>query len=165
MTAGLVIVKRMDWREWQAPRDRAPARNPIAPLSWNEILEQYAGIDGEAWPRECIPENSDAPEGLVSLAHLPLVVSWMKKVRETPRIDLLFSEEDRIGSRVSNTLTGFEFVGYDVGLGITEYTSYSYSAIYHEVLFGTDTALCNYRLKLNSHCSVSRQMRFLGRLL
>lgn len=154
MPMGLVLIERMDLRKWNTDQGRPMPRNPVAPLTWDLVLERYSGIDGKCWPQELLPYNNndyEVPCGLLSLEKLPMVLSWPEWRACEKRCDLLLCETIPDYVHDAAQVKGFDFVGYDVGMPITEDTFYSYSLVYQEIIFGMYPELTEFTSSLNRH--------------
>ena len=151
MPSGLLCVKRVDWQRHNADRGLPLPRDPIAPLTWAVLFKQYSGIDGEAWP-ECNMRVDDfRPAGLVALDHLARVRECFESIQRSCRCDLLFCEEDPVSGNYQTVPTGFEVVGFDVGISISTDTLNPYSSIYHECLLGSCRLRVHYAALLNKN--------------
>lgn len=149
--SGLVIVKRIDWRERTDPNKSSVPRAPISPFTWDGVLANYAGIDGEVWPAECVTAGKFPREGMASLSDSHGAIESWRCAQSRIRCDLLLCATEMPSSPLQINTGRFDFVGYDVGYEITESTLIACSLVYQDIIFGRFDALVEFGKLLNHH--------------
>ena len=107
-----------------------------------EVLQKYRGFDGVAWPGELV-RDVQLTNGLASLDELDRLTAYVCGIG-SPEIDLVYCADE-----TDTDLTGFRFLGYDVGYYCTEYLHYS--VVLNELLYGTEPRLVQYASWLNTN--------------
>lgn len=148
---GYLVVERVNWFSPSVPGGPRAERTPAVPLSHEEILLQYRGIDG--WPVEGDEPRGADSEG--SLSASGLLSSYSEALERAQsqanpaRCDVLLVSRDSVPSRLPNLPAQFDLLGYDFGFLCT--ASYSYSVVLNEVLYGQYPELRRIASDLNQH--------------
>lgn len=130
---------------------------PPEPLTADDVLSRYRGLDGEAWPDDAdLGSHSDS--GLIPIGTFSRVNAYFQRVRRKYRADLVVLGSPPAGRSVRG-LEECHFRGYDYGYYEGAYSSLS--VLVHEVMSG------QYDNNTNHHKAperISLAARFRGRV-
>lgn len=132
---GALLVRRIRW--WGEGRAACP-RNCALPMTEDEVVRAYRGIDGEPWLEALgVGRESDGLADLATWDQLEQAASDLTKA------DIF----DAIVVTEGEAVPGFTWLGYDVGcVGANN----AYSSLVHESINGRIDALRAHAASLNS---------------
>jgi hypothetical protein len=147
ISEGLLVIKRVNY--WEDSKYSPEKLEASVPMDIKLILIRYKGIDGEAWflnpPEDSIPLK----DGLSSIEHYQKVIDYFKNMRKEGLCDLIYlaNAESELPPRL--TSNGWFFCGYDYGMYLGEYNSWS--VVFQEILFGQIPGMREFAKRLNTN--------------
>lgn len=116
-------------------------------ISDREVLERYAGIDGELWPDDPGAAGIELARGLAPLEQLDRVRTYVRSLQPRVRCDLLAVEREPGGGCLHQP--ELKFLGYDFGFLESECNVYSF--LFHEIVCPRFEELGAFASRLNQN--------------
>jgi hypothetical protein len=148
-TAGLLVLRRVNYFT-EAPY-KSSERTPAVTLTHDELLKCYRGIEGNHWPDALGLEKISLHGGLAQFDQYGAVSDYFRNARTNLLCDLIYIRF--LKTTVEEVPHGdFFFCGYDFGFYSSPFNSYS--AVFHEIIYGRHSELRNFSKLLNEHLLV-----------
>ena len=146
---GYLLVRRVNWlaeRSAALPLVRPPGI--ACPLE--DVWRTYRGFDGEAWPGLEDTDTLGLVHGLVPPGDLRLLEPRIREQWSQPSHELLYLRSLDAGaeSKAPPLQDGLALLGSDFGYYESEHSHYS--ALLHELLYGTYDELRQFASRLNA---------------
>lgn len=151
MNRGILVVQAIDWAKSATSSAVIQASLARCVFPFAEVLRRYRGIDGLAWPELRFPELVELNNGLAPVTSFGKVLQYVLGTPEPDACRILCCDLVRNKDHRLDEEAGTEFCGYDVGLWFSDYAAGgpTYSAVFHETLFGQISSLRSFSNHLN----------------
>ncbi len=129
---GFLVIRRINY--FSDNRYSTKESKPSIKKDCDEILKNYKGIEGEAWPLDTNMLDKYMVRGLASLEMNEEIVAYHNEAAKKYLCDLLYISTDSTLNLIDNLSDKFSYCGIDYGLYTSEYNNYS--VIFNEVIYG-----------------------------
>ncbi len=145
LRCGLLVVERFEVGKLDPVSSGVMNRTPVIPSNASEVLASYRGFEGVPWPHA--PSTIPLFERLAPLEQLGSVRRYVADLSGSIRCELMYCCRMSSEASCGSVPAGFVQLGFDVG--IYEGEDNSFSAVFHELLFGKHDELARFADRLN----------------
>lgn len=146
---GYLMIRCIDWNAAPPMGCSELTRNPAINLSPLEVHSTYKGIDGEILQPDRTLLSPDAVTCLLQESDInhyrksPIFASHDVKIR------ILYCDWTLAPTELVIVERGLTFLGYDISSPPSNFDRFTYSAIFHELIYGSVPDLIAFDRKLN----------------